>query len=554
MDYRKRKKRRKARRSLIIWLLIAGGTVALLSFLFWPLKSKKFRIVFDEAKIAYREAFLAEKIPTAELLSNPPNIILILADDLGKTDISLYGSPHVHTKNIDAIGQEGVTFNEAYISSPICSPSRAGLMTGRYQQRFGFELNIHERYPKNRLEYFVAKNFIANKGNFLFSSRKGVAMPSFEDMHKQGLPPTEFILPEILKKYGYQTACFGKWHLGYNKTAIPMNRGFDYHYGFLEAHSLYGYEDDPNIINQHHEDFTDKYIWGKGRKGNCAIYRNGAEVVEKQYLTNRIGEEASQWVKDNHRNGPFFMYVPFSAPHTPFQATKAYYDKYAHVTDRNKRVYYAMIHALDDAVGQITATVDSLGLAENTLIIFISDNGGASYTHATDNAPLKGGKFSNFEGGLNVPFMMRWKGEIPPASRYEAPVISFDIFTTVAYLAGAKLPDDRSFDGKNLMPYILGNKREETPHQALFWRSLYHKAVRKGKWKLIKDEKSGEMALYNLDEDKPERTNLITQCAEVLKELEADLAAWEAELINPNWPNVMDYKIVDGESVYYFPL
>ena len=550
-----RKKRRKARRSLLLWLLIAGGVVILLSFLLWPLKSRKFQIVFDQDKIVYRENYLAEKVDSAVLRKKQLNIILIIADDLGKTDISLYGSPYVKTTNMDAIGLEGVTFNEGYISSPICSPSRAGLMTGRYQQRFGFELNIHERYPKSRLEYFFAKYFIANKGDMRFSDRNGVAMPSFKDMHKQGLPPTEFILPEILKKYGYQTGCFGKWHLGYNQTAIPMNRGFDYHYGFLEAHSLYAYEDDPNIINQHHEDFTDKFIWGKGRKGNCAVFRNGEEIVEKEYLTNRIGEEATTWMKDNHKNGPFFMYVPFSAPHTPFQVTKDYFDKYAHIEDRNKRVYYAMIHALDDAVGQITNMVDSLGIAENTLIVFISDNGGAAYTHATDNAPLKGGKLGNFEGGLNVPFMMRWKGTIPEATVVNHPVISLDIFMTICNILEVKLPDERKFDGVNLLPYILGeNKAEEKPHTALFWRSLYHKAIRKGKWKLIKDEKSNEMALYDVEADKPERTNLIDQCPDVLQELLADLAAWEAEMSNPNWPNVLDYKMVDGDAVYYFPM
>ncbi len=394
-----------------------------------------------------------------------------------------------------------------------------------------------------------------NKGNFIFSDRKELAMPGFEDMKKQGLPPTELILSEVLKKFGYQTGCFGKWHMGHHPSAIPLNRGFDFHYGFLEAFSLYGYEDDPNIINQHHSDFTDKYIWGKGRKGNCAIYKNGEKVIEKEYLTQRIGEETSQWIAENHHKGPFFAYVPFSAPHTPFQATQYYFDKYAHIEDRNKMVYYAMIHALDDAVGQITHTVDSLGIAENTLIIFLSDNGGATYTHATDNAPLKGGKFSNFEGGINIPMMMRWTGKIPAGRVYNQPVISFDVFATVAALANCRLPDDRDYDGVNLLPFVLGEKpEEEKPHEKLFWRSLQHKAVRMDKWKLILDEKSKTKALYNVEEDKVESNNLAEQCADIISKLEQELRLWEQEMIAPNWPNVMDYRIIDGAAVYYFPL
>ena len=374
--------------------------IPLLIFGFWPLGNPRYKIVFDAHKIEYRTNFLEQAPPHQDSIPLP-NIVVILADDLGLMDVSLYGGKNVTTKHIDAIGQQGVVFEEGYISSPICAPSRAGLMTGRYQQRFGFEINIHERYPKNRIEYFVYANLL-NTGDWKVAQHEDWAIPTFEDMQKQGLPPTEFTLAELLKTKGYKTAAIGKWHMGYNKTAIPIHRGFDYHYGFYEAFSLYAPQDKENIINQKLSDFSDPHIWGKGRTGNCAIRKNDKVVQEDTYLTTKIAEETNEWIKA-HKDDPFFVYVPFSAPHTPFQATKEYYDKYAHVESPEKRIYYAMIHALDDAVGSIMNNLKELELEENTLVIFLSDNGGATYTGAADNSPFKGGKFTNFEGGIRVP-------------------------------------------------------------------------------------------------------------------------------------------------------
>ena len=539
----------KTKKRLIISLAILAP---LLLFGFWPLDNPRYEIVFDQEKIDYRKAFLASPQPHSD--STPlPNIIVILADDLGLMDVSLYGGKNVSTKNIDAIGSNGVTFQEGYISSPICSPSRAGLITGRYQQRFGFEINIHERYPKNRIEYFVYANLM-NTGDWKVAQHEDWAVPSFEDMHKQGLPPTEFTLPEMLKTKGYSTAAIGKWHIGYNETAIPINRGFDYHYGFYEAFSLYAPIDKEDIINQKLSDFSDPHLWGKGRTGNCAIRKNDKEIQEDVYLTTKIAQETNAWM-EAHRAEPFFIYVPFSAPHTPFQATKAYYDQYAHIKSPEKRIYYAMIHALDDAVGAITDKVKDLGLEENTLIIFLSDNGGAEYTGAADNSPLKGGKFTNFEGGINIPFMMQWKGKIPMGMTYDKPVSALDIFATTTALAQVKLPEDRDFDGVNLMPYLLdSNYIHQTPHDALFWRSEYHKAVRKGDWKLIQDDLSKRTILYHIKTDKNEQHNVASDNPEIVKGLQADFQKWEEKLINPKWPRVMDYEIHEGEAVYYFPL
>lgn len=532
--------------------IIAIVLIPLLIFGFWPLGNPRYEIVFDADKIDYRNSFLKQKQPHNDT-NKLPNIVVILADDLGLMDISLYGGKNVATKHIDAIGQQGVTFKEGYISSPICAPSRAGLITGRYQQRFGFEINIHERYPKNRIEYFVYANLL-NTGDWKVAKHDDWAIPTFEDMHKQGLPPTEFTLAELLKTKGYHTAAIGKWHMGYNESAIPINRGFDYHYGFYEAFSLYAPEDKEDIINQKLNDFSDPHIWGKGRTGNCAIRKNDKIVEEDTYLTNKIAEETNEWIKA-HKDDPFFVYVPFSAPHTPFQVTKDYYDQYAHVKSPEKRIYYAMIHALDDAVGSIMNNLKDLGLEENTLVVFLSDNGGATYTGAADNSPLKGGKFTNFEGGINVPFMMQWKGTLPAGITYDNPISALDIFATTSHIAQLQLPDDRTFDGVNLLPYLLDSSyQNKQPHPALYWRSEYHKAIRKDQWKLIQDDLARQTVLYDMTTDKAEQYNIANQHPQLVQQLQQDLKEWEKQLINTNWPRVMDYEIHAGEAVYYFPL
>lgn len=533
------------RKPLLLSLLLI--LVLLLTYGFWPMSSKKFEITFDHDKIKAKKEYLNSIVPDT---SKKPNIIIIVADDLGKTDISLYGKPQIQTPNIDSIGLKGITFTEGYITSPICAPSRAGMLTGRYQQRFGFEYQPHDRYPKNRIEMFVYKNFIATK-DWLVADQ--VEFPRFQDMVKNGMPPSEIMLSEILQKAGYRTCIAGKWHLGAGEHAIPINRGFDYQYGFYEAYSLYMADtSDKNIINQRHKDFSDPFIWGKGRSGNCAIRRNGEVIDEKFYLTDRIAEEANRFIDKNKEN-PFFLYVPFLAPHTPFQATRAYYDKLEHITDRNKRVYNAMIWQLDDAVGSIISHLEAQGLMENTIIFFLSDNGGATYTEATDNAPLKGGKFTNFEGGLNIPFMVRWDGRIKEGSRYAEPTVSMDIFSTALQLAGIEYTSDRKMDGVSLLP-IFTDSVSTPVHPVLCWRSGYNRAIRSGNWKLITDGLSGNHALYNVKNDKEERHNLYDAEPEIVKQLTQQHAAWESEMMDPQWPRVMDYRWWDGDKPYYFPL
>lgn len=521
--------------------------VIVLAYLFWPLTSKQFEIVFDSEKIAEKQEYLRS---ISKDTASKPNIVVIIADDLGKTDISLYGTPPITTPHIDSIGLKGMTFTEGYITSPICAPSRAGMLTGRYQQRFGFEYQPHDRYPKNRLELFVYKNFIAT-GNWLVAEQ--IAFPRFQDIVNNGIPPSETLLSEILQKAGYRTGIVGKWHLGGGDHAIPINRGFDYQYGFYEAYSLYMADTShPDIINQRHKDFSDPFIWGKGRSGNCAIRKNHSVIEEKFYLTDRIAEEANAFVDRNAEN-PFFLYVPFLAPHTPFQATKDYYDRLSHIEDRNKRVYNAMIWQLDDAVGSIIRHLEEKGLMENTIIFFLSDNGGATYTEATENAPLKGGKFTNFEGGLNVPFMVRWDGHITPKSTYTEPVISMDIFATALELAHVTPNENRSLDGVSLLS-VLTNSVQEPMHQTLCWRSGYNRAIRHGNWKWVSDGLSGNQVLYDLTADKEEQQDLLATYPDTVVKLKQLHAEWEADMMNPKWPRVMDYRWWDGDTPYYFPL
>ena len=268
-------------------------------------------------------------------------------------------------------------------------------------------------------------------------------VPDKEAILKQGLPPDEITLPELLQKHGYSTGLIGKWHLGWNEDNKPCNFGFDYQYGFYESHSLYAYEGTPGIIDQKvPEDFTDKHIWKGQREGAHAIFRNCQEIEEREYLTDRIAEEGIDFI-DRNMDEPFFLWLSFNAPHTPLQAKEYYYNQFAHIEDPVKRIYAAMIANLDEAVGSVLNHIKNLNLEENTLIFFISDNGGAEYTFTTDNGPYKGGKITDFEGGVQVPFIMKWKGQVPEGISYDPMVSSMDIFHSVIAAASIQLPLER---------------------------------------------------------------------------------------------------------------
>lgn len=478
-----------------------------------------------------------------------PNVIVILADDLGYSDLASYGNPIVQTPNIDALGKEGVRFTQAYSTAPICSPSRAGLLTGRYQQRFGFEFLVpqdaQQKPTPEQLQRLTA--FQKRVGSF--------PEPGFDDelfkKIRKGIPDSELTLGQLFKQNGYQTAAIGKWHVGETDGFFPLQRGFDYHYGFYSGLSLYAPEDDPNVVDKHLPwALSESAAWH--RNGSNGIFRNGEPVEEKQYLTDKLADEAVAYIEKNKEN-PFLLYLPFNAPHDPFQAKQSDFDKYPQVTDSTKRVYYGMISGLDSAVGRITSKLKELGLDENTLVIFTSDNGGATYTRATDNKPLRGGKLSHFEGGYSVPYFIKYPAQVPAGKTYDYPVSNLDVFATAVAVAGIALPGNRPYDGVNLLPYVSGENTAR-PHETLFWRNGYSKAIRKGDFKLYINERNKQQRLYDLSSDRSETRDLCRENPQKLQELLDELKQWESQVKPPVWPSRINATLdVNGEK-YYFPI
>jgi arylsulfatase A-like enzyme len=528
---------------LLVIAVIAGGCV----FPFTT-ASYKWNIRYDKNKLAFKKKFLQKSLPPysgAQL----PNILLIVVDDLGKSEISCYGSTTVKTPHMDKLAAEGIRFSDCYVTAPVCAPSRAGLLTGRYNERYGFETQPMENYPSNLPNYWLGK-YMVGKGEFILDEKP--RFPPEWQIQKQGLLPTEINLAEFLKMRNYSTACIGKWHLGFSKDHIPNNRGFDYQYGFYGAFSLYSEKrKDPDMVNYIQDSFSAKHQWKVGRKETSAIRRNDKIIREKRYLTDAIKEEAISYMAE-HKKGPFFLYVAFNAVHVPFQAPRYYYELYDSVPDENKRVYYAMVSALDDAIGDIMEKLRSLNLESNTLIYLVSDNGGAAYTKATDNKPYKGGKLTMFEGGVNVPFFMKWNGKLPAGTVFEYPVSSMDVFMTTIRLAECLLPDDRVYDGVDLMPYLAGLKKGP-PHDCFYWKADYIHAMRMGEWKYLQSTRDGWIELYNLSEDRYERIDLHTLKPDELIRLKEQFDMWNKDMKPPLWPRLMDYKIVINGKEYLFP-
>lgn len=332
---------------------------------------------------------------------------------------------------------------------------------------------------------------------------------------------------------------------------MPLQRGFDYHFGFYEAYTYFA--DSTKTVNVHHSGIMDSHIWETGHSGTASKRRNDQVIQVKEFYTDALAKEAVQFIEQN-KDHPFFLYVPFNAPHTPFQAYQKDIDHYRAkgVTDLNKAVYYSLITGLDKAVGDINEKVKALNLEENTLIVFLSDNGGATYTHATDNAPLRGGKMSLYEGGVNVPFLLKWKGRVKPATVVDAPVSSLDIFATAAAASASALPKDRPYDGIDLVSALQRGKIDA--HPVLYWRSGGNRAIRKGDWKLVLNDTDHITALFNLKTDKPEHRNLAAANAGKVAELKKDLAEWEKGLIKPLWPGNGYYKNTFGGKIDRFSL
>lgn len=428
-----------------------------------------------------------------------PNIVFILGDDLGYCDVGLYGCKDIPTPNIDSIGKRGIAFTNAYVTAPVCSPSRAALLTGRYQHRFGFEFNAGP-------------------------------LPRALSNQEMGLPTSEATLAEVLKKAGYATGMVGKWHLGMHEKFHPVRRGFDEYFGFLFGANIYIDPLATSVTNAQPANSEPTPAWPRNARN--PIYRNQSPVEEASYLTDAFAREAVAFI-ERHKQEPFFLYAPFNAPHTPLQATRKYMERFPHIKDERRRVYAAMVSALDDAVGEILRKLRETGLEQETLVVFTSDNGCATYTGACTNGPLRFGKLTHLEGGFRVPFATQYPARLKAGMVYDRPVSSLDLFPTAVALAGGKMPSDRPYDGVDLMPFLTGQKKNE-PHEVLCWRNGDNAAVRKGKWKLFKG--GAHYWLYDLSNDTGELKDLANQHPEIVEQLKKELAKWESQLMQPMWP------------------
>jgi uncharacterized sulfatase len=441
-------------------------------------------------------------IPAGE---RPPNVVLILADDLGINDISTYGGGVagglVPTPNIDRIAAEGVNFTQGYAGNATCSPSRAMLMTGRYPTKTGFEFTPTPA-SMGQIVGAVASDIRPDMPAGNFDSDAEAQRPPYEE---QGLPTEEVTVAELLASEEYHSIHIGKWHMGVGEGLDARAQGFDE--SLLMNEGLYLPEDSPDVVNAKVDfDPIDRFLWASQRFAGSF---NGSPLFQPGgYLTDWWTEEALGAIEAN-KNRPFFMYMGHWAPHTPLQATREDYEAVGDIKPHRLRVYAAMIRALDRSVGQVLDKLEAEGLADNTIVIFTSDNGGAGYVGLPEvNAPYRGWKLSLFEGGVRVPMMMRWPAGLPAGREISEPVTHIDLFTTIAVATGASLPD-REIDGVNLLPLANGSGPLNRPDNAIYWQSGQYWAVRAGDWKFQIDNRQGKSWLFNLAEDPTEKANLI---------------------------------------------
>jgi arylsulfatase A-like enzyme len=414
---------------------------------------------------------------TAPTLDRRPNILIILSDDQGYHDAGFQGVQDIPTPNMDSIARHGVRCTNGYVTCSVCSPSRAGLLTGRYQTRFG-----HENLPP----------------------------PMNVD---DGLPLSEVTLASVLKIAGYRTGAIGKWHLGFGPQFHPNRRGFDQFTGFLDA--------------QH-----DYFNYG----GMDPIQHNGTPVANPDYLTSYFTSEAVRFLEQNDGR-PFFLYLVDNAVHFPNQAPQSYLDRFPNINDPLRKGYAGKMSALDDGIGQVLDTLHRLGLEENTLVFYLTDNGGPLTQlepNGANNYPLRGQKGQLYEGGIRVPFVVQWKGVLPENTVYEAPVISLDIFATAVAVANVPLPVDRVYDGVNLLPHLSGIA-PDAPHDLLYWRQGggQQYAVRDDRYKLVFQD--GALQLYDLQNDMSETTDLAAQMPERVTQMTKAYQALNSQMVPPLW-------------------
>ena len=509
------------------------------------LKTDREFTVAPNREIAWEEG---PQTSATEARERPPNIILILADDLGYNDISTFGGGvaggRVQTPHIDQLAAQGAVFEQAYAGNATCAPSRAMIMTGRYPTRTGFEFTPTPS-GMGPMVSMVANSLDNGLPPGRFNDSGAENSPSYEE---QGLPSSEITVAEVLRDKGYHTAHIGKWHLGRGEGFAPMDQGFNE--SLLMASGLYLPEDDPGVVNAKLDfDPIDKFLWA--RLNFAASFNNrGDERFEPGgYLTDYWTDESIKMIKAN-RNQPFFLYLAHWGTHTPLQATREDYEAVGDIKPHRLRVYAAMIRALDRSVGRIMATLEEQGLAENTIVMFSSDNGGPGYIGLPDvNAPYRGWKITNFEGGLRVPMFVKWPAHIAPGTRVETPVAHIDMMPTMVAAAQAAPPQGVVIDGLDLLPLATGEGADAWSRETLFWQSGYYRVVRHGDWKLQVSENPDKAWLYDLAADPTEQNNLAGSRPEKLSELLALLDAHQASGRNPLYPFVAEMPVAIDKTL-----
>ena len=421
--------------------------------------------------------------------NKPPNVIVIISDDQGYADVGFHGSNEIFTPNIDRIAKNGVVFSEGYVSYAVCSPSRAGLITGRYQNRFGYSRNI----------------LLAPNDSLM------------------GLPLSEQTLPDVLNNVDYKTKAIGKWHLGAHKSLVPEKRGFDEFFGFLIGGHRYFPEDlTLNDLTEARRQM-DGYI--------TKIYDNGKRINTKKYLTEELSDNAVKFIEDNSDN-PFFLYLSYNAPHTPLQARTKDLERNKHIDIEKRQTYAAMVSSMDDGIGLILDKLEQKNIFENTIVFFFSDNGGVEWYNFSDNGPLRGIKGDFFEGGIRVPFAMQWPNKIEPGTIYDKPIIALDIFATVVSAAKAEKHIKNEIDGVNLIPYLSGNK-PGSPHEYLYWKNPDKDidVIRDDRYKYLRIK--NDEYIFDLKNDISEESNIIDLSKPIYDRLKSQFKLWEKDMIDP---------------------
>ncbi|MEO9890915.1 sulfatase-like hydrolase/transferase [Aurantibacter sp.] len=435
----------------------------------------------------------------AALGQEKPNIILLFADDAGYADFGFQGSKEMITPNLDQLAKEGVRFTQAYVTHPTCGPSRAGLITGKSQYKFGYE--------ENNVPTFMSA-------------------VSAQDGDEMGLPVEEVTMADYLKQQGYATAIYGKWHLGGADRFHPTKRGFDEFYGFRGgARSYFEYTEAP-------------------KESQNKLERGFGYFEEHDgYLTDALAEESLLFIEKNAKsNKPFFAFLSFNAVHTPMDAVPDDLAKFPKLSG-NRKIVAAMGLALDRAVGKVLDKLKELGIEDNTIVVFTNDNGGPSDKNASSNLPLSGIKSTHLEGGIRVPFVMKYPKKLKAGTTFDLPISTFDLLPTFFNAAGGDVKNLKDIDGVDLVPHINGEIKER-PHEILFWKRDARAAMRKGDWKLVRFP-DRPAALFYLPDDEKELNNLAAKEPERYLKMYKEIFAWEATLERPRWLLKKEYEWKD---------